>query len=152
MTCAEFMTELHRLRVRLWLEGGRLRVSAEIITGLRDSRHDPVVRSDEIAAGRIVSARHLLGQAAPRLYRLSPGSGAITDVVNSSSPNNVTGTMTDAGGTNPMRASELASPLENQPAFISALYNSPHSTRWFVLSRWRCSLTSSTCSFSSSRS
>ena len=80
------------------------------------------------------SARHLLGQAAPRLYRLSPGSGAITDIVNSSSPNNVTGTMTDAGGTNPMRASELASPLENQPAFISALYNSPHSTRWFVLS------------------
>jgi subtilase family serine protease len=78
-------------------------------------------------------AHHLLGQAAPRLYRLSPGSGAITDVVNFDSPNNVTGTITDAGGTNPMRASELAAPLNNQPHFISALYNSPHSTRWFVL-------------------
>jgi subtilase family serine protease len=78
-------------------------------------------------------AHHLLGQAAPRLYRLSPGSGAITDVVNFDSPNNVTGTLTDAGGTNPMRASELAAPLNNQPHFVSALYNSPHSTRWFVL-------------------
>jgi len=78
-------------------------------------------------------AHHLLGQAAPRLYRLSPWSGAITDVVNFSSPNNVTGTMTDAGGSNPMRASELAAPLNNQPNFVSALYNSPFSTRWFVI-------------------
>ena len=50
-----------------------------------------------------------------------------------SSQNNVTGTIQDAGGTNPIRASELAAPLNNQPRFISALYNSPHSTRWFVL-------------------
>jgi subtilase family serine protease len=78
-------------------------------------------------------AHHLLGQAAPRLYRVSPWSGAITDIVNPSSPGNVTGTMTDSGGTNPMRASELASPLSGQPNFISALYNSPHSTRWFVI-------------------
>jgi subtilase family serine protease len=78
-------------------------------------------------------AHHRLGQAAPRLYRLSPGSGAITDIVNFSSPNNVTGTIVDAGGTNPMRASELAAPLNNQPNFISALYNSPFSTRWFVI-------------------
>jgi subtilase family serine protease len=78
-------------------------------------------------------AHHLLGQAAPRLYRLPPWSGAITDIVNFSSPNNVTGTIVDSGGTNPMRASELAAPLNNQPNFVSALYNSPFSTRWFVL-------------------
>jgi subtilase family serine protease len=78
-------------------------------------------------------AHHLLGQAAPRLYRLPPWTGAITDIVNFSSPNNVTGTIMDAGGTNPVRAIELAAPLNNQPQFISALYNSPHSTRWFVI-------------------
>ena len=78
-------------------------------------------------------AHHRLGQAAPRLYRLPPGSGAITDIVNFDSPDNVTGTIVDAGGTNPMRASELAAPLNNQPNFVSALYNSPFSTRWFVI-------------------
>ena len=78
-------------------------------------------------------AHHLLGQAAPRLYRISSESGAITDIVSMSSENNVTGTIQDAGGTNPIRATELAAPLNNQPRFISALYNSPHSTRWFVL-------------------
>ena len=79
-------------------------------------------------------AHHRLGQAAPRLYRLSRESGAITDVVNFSSPNNVTGTLTDSNGTSTMRASELAAPLNNQPNFVSALYNSPFSTRWFVIS------------------
>ena len=78
-------------------------------------------------------AHHLLGQAAPRLYRVPPWSGAITDIVNFSSPNNVTGTIQDAGGTNPVRATELAAPLNNQSQFISALYNSPFSTRWFVI-------------------
>ena len=78
-------------------------------------------------------AHHLLGQAAPRLYRISSESEAITDIVSMSSQNNVTGTVQDAGGTNPIRATELAAPLNNQPRFISALYNSPHSTRWFVL-------------------
>ena len=78
-------------------------------------------------------AHHLLGQAAPRLYRISSESEAITDIVSMSSQNNVTGTVQDAGGTNPIRATELAAPLNNQPRFISALYNSPYSTRWFVL-------------------
>jgi subtilase family serine protease len=78
-------------------------------------------------------AHHMLGQAAPRLYRVPPGSGAITDIVGLSSRNNVTGTIQDAGGTNPIRATELAAPLNNLPQFISAFYNSPHSTRWFVL-------------------
>jgi subtilase family serine protease len=77
-------------------------------------------------------AEHPLGQAAPRLYRLP--AGAITDVVNSSSPNNVTGRMHDAGGRFTMNSWELAAPLENLSSFVSALYNSPHSTRWFVLS------------------
>lgn len=78
-------------------------------------------------------AHHPLGQAAPRLYRLSRESGAITDIVNFSSPSNVTGTLVDANGTSTMRASELAAPLNNQPNFVSALYNSPFSTRWFVI-------------------
>jgi subtilase family serine protease len=78
-------------------------------------------------------AHHPLGQAAPHLYRLPPWSGAITDVVNLTSRNNVTGTITDAGGTDPVRASELAAPLYNLPSYVSALYNSPHSTRWFVI-------------------
>jgi len=76
-------------------------------------------------------ARHRLGQAAPRLYRLS--SDAITDVVNVSSRHNVTGTMHDPGGTFPINSWELAAPLQNLPTFVSALYNSPFSTRWFVL-------------------
>ncbi|MFZ1137957.1 MAG: S53 family peptidase [Candidatus Sulfotelmatobacter sp.] len=77
-------------------------------------------------------AHRLLGQAAPRLYRLP--SAAITDVVNPSSRHNVTGTMHDAGGSFPINSWELAAPLENLPTFRSALYNSPFSTRWFVLS------------------
>ena len=76
-------------------------------------------------------SHHPLGQAAPRLYRLSPW--AITDVANSGSQNNVTGTMHDPGGTFPLNSWELAAPLQNLPAFTSAIYNSPHSTRWFVL-------------------
>ena len=77
------------------------------------------------------NAHRPLGQAAPRLYRLP--SSAITDVVNTSSPHNVTGTVNDPFGTNPIRASELAAPLYNLPSFTSALYNSPFSTRWFVI-------------------
>jgi hypothetical protein len=61
-----------------------------------------------------------------------PG-GAITDVVNTSSRHNVTGVVHDPFGTNPIRASELAAPLYNLPSFVSALYNSPFSTRWFVI-------------------
>ena len=77
-------------------------------------------------------AQHRLGQAAPHLYRLP--AGAITDVTAVSSANNVTGTVHDAGGRSPKNSWELAAPLQNVPAFISALYNSPYSTRWFVLS------------------
>ena len=77
-------------------------------------------------------AHHRLGNAAPRLYRLP--AGAITDVAATpSSPGNVTGTIHDASGTQHLSASELAAPLSGQPNFISALYNSPFSTRWFVI-------------------
>jgi subtilase family serine protease len=78
------------------------------------------------------NAHHRLGQAAPLLYNLP--SGAITDVVNSSSRNNVTGMIQDPGGSFPINSWELAAPLNGLPAFVSALYNSPFSTRWFVLS------------------
>ncbi len=78
-------------------------------------------------------AHHRLGQAAPRLYRLPPW--AITDVTGqtSASWNNVTGTIQDSGGTNPINSWELAAPLQNLQSFTSALYQSPYSTRWFVI-------------------
>ncbi|MBV8876991.1 MAG: S53 family peptidase, partial [Gammaproteobacteria bacterium] len=77
-------------------------------------------------------AHHRLGSAAPHLYRLP--SGAITDVeATPSSPGNVTGTIVDANGTQHLTSSELAAPLSGQPNFVSALYNSPFSTRWFVI-------------------
>jgi subtilase family serine protease len=77
-------------------------------------------------------AHHRLGNAAPRLYRLPPG--AITDVLATpSSPDNVTGTLNDANGTQHLTTQDLALPLSGQPTFFSAFYNSPFSTRWFVI-------------------
>ncbi len=77
-------------------------------------------------------AHHLLGQAAPHLYHM-PG-GAITDVkATPTSPDNVTGVLTDPFGTQQLTSWELALPLQGQQTFFSALYNSPYSTRWFVL-------------------
>ena len=82
-----------------------------------------------IAAQR---AHHPLGQAAPRLYDLPEG--AITDVkATPTSPDNVTGVLTDAFGTQHLTSWDLALPLQGQQTFFSALYNSPYSTRWFVL-------------------
>jgi len=77
-------------------------------------------------------AHHRLGQAARLLYRLP--AGAITDVLaTSTSSENVTGSLTDAGGTQHLTSWDLSSPLQGQQTFFSALYNSPFSTRWFVL-------------------
>jgi hypothetical protein len=53
--------------------------------------------------------------------------------VTTSSPHNVTGKISDPGGTFPINSWELAAPLNGLPTFYSALYNSPYSTRWFVL-------------------
>ena len=77
-------------------------------------------------------AHHRLGNAAPHLYQLP--AGTITDVLATpSSAGNVTGTLTDSSGTQHLNSSELAAPLSGQPNFMSALYNSPFSTRWFVI-------------------
>jgi subtilase family serine protease len=72
-------------------------------------------------------AGHGLGQAAQRVYSLP--AGAVTDVTAVSSPNDVTG-VTDGSR---ITADALASPLGNTTSYFSALYNSPHSTRWFVI-------------------
>jgi len=72
-------------------------------------------------------AGHGLGQAAQLVYNLPPG--AVTDVTDFSSPDNVTGVIDGS----PVTADELAAPLGNTTNYFSALYNSPFSTRWFVL-------------------
>ncbi len=76
-------------------------------------------------------AGHPLGLAAPNLYRLPPA--AITDVDAVSSPENVTGTITSSSGAEFWDSRYLAYPLQGLEEFYSALYNSPFSTRWFVL-------------------
>ena len=73
-------------------------------------------------------AGHPLGQAAPYLYDLP--NNAIQDVRAVSSSDDVTGVISDSGK---YSASELAEPLQGVPTFLSTLYNSPFSTRWFVL-------------------
>ena len=71
-------------------------------------------------------AGHGLGQAAPLLYGLSAGIRAVKAV---GSANNVQGTV---NGT-PWTADQLAAPLFNTTTYYSAFYNSPFSTRWFVI-------------------
>jgi subtilase family serine protease len=72
-------------------------------------------------------AGHPLGQAAPLVYNLP--AGAVTDVLPVSSPGNVTGIINGS----PASADSLAAPLGNTTSYYSALYNSPFSTRWFVI-------------------
>jgi hypothetical protein len=72
-------------------------------------------------------AGHGLGQAAQLVYSLPVG--AITDITPVSSPNDVTGVIDGK----PVSADALASPLGNTTSYFSALYNSPFSTRWFVI-------------------
>ncbi len=76
-------------------------------------------------------AGHGLGQAAALVYSLP--AGAVHDVVSPSTANNVTGTIKDAGGTTSFTADQLAAPLFGNTSYLSAIYNSPFSTRWFVL-------------------
>jgi subtilase family serine protease len=72
-----------------------------------------------------------LGQAASLVYGL--GGGAIADIVpKDGSPNNVTGSVTGNVNTS-FSADFLAGPLGNTTTYYSALYNSPFSTRWFVI-------------------
>src|SRR5262249_39482904 len=90
-----------------------------------------------------------LGQAAALVYNLSsapfPTTAAVVDITPVGSPNNVTGSING----NPLSANDLAktavfdgslytppvtSPtLFNTTTYYSALYNSPFSTRWFVI-------------------
>jgi subtilase family serine protease len=72
-------------------------------------------------------AGHGLGQAAALVYLLP--AGAVTDVVALSSPNDVTGSINATS----YSAAQLAAPLGNTTSFYSAIYNSPFSTRWFVI-------------------
>jgi len=78
-------------------------------------------------------AGHRLGQAAPILYGLDARSGAITDVVPVGSSHDVVGFIHDAGGLTFESRFDLAAPLGGTRTFVSALYNSPFSTRWFVV-------------------
>ena len=71
-------------------------------------------------------AGHGLGQAAPLLYGLGAG---IRDVKAVGSASNVHGTV----NATPWSADQLAAPLFNTTTYYSALYNSPFSTRWFVI-------------------
>jgi len=80
-------------------------------------------------------AGHGLGQAAPLVYGL-PAS-AVTDIIPVGSANNVTGLIDGS----PVSADDLAKTgvfngpptLFNTTTYYSALYNSPFSTRWFVI-------------------
>jgi subtilase family serine protease len=72
-------------------------------------------------------AGHGLGQAASLVYTLP--AGAVNDVIAVSSPGDVTGMI----NATPYSAAQLAAPLGNTTSFYSAIYNSPFSTRWFVI-------------------
>ena len=73
-------------------------------------------------------AGHGLGQAAQLVYTLP--AGAVSDILAVSSPNNVTGVI---NGTTIETADDLAAPLDGTTSYYSAFYNSPFSTRWFVI-------------------
>lgn len=64
-----------------------------------------------------------LGQAAKHLYSMP--AGTITDVLPVGSSTNVTGTITNAGGSTFFSAADLAQPLEGTTKFYSALWDVP---------------------------
>ncbi len=72
-----------------------------------------------------------LGQAAALVYNLP--AGAVTDVKAKSSSTNVRGAIATSSGNLIESPSALVAPLQNSTQYYSALYNSPFSTRWFVL-------------------
>jgi hypothetical protein len=72
-----------------------------------------------------------LGQAAPHVYGL--GSSAIFDIRQTSSPNNVHGTITTATDTLNETPPELADPRFNTQGFVTTLFQGG-SGSWFVLS------------------
>jgi hypothetical protein len=55
-------------------------------------------------------------------------------VIDATSSSNVTGTIkTSPTASIALSADDLAAPLENTTSYFSAMYNSPFSTRWLVL-------------------
>ncbi len=77
------------------------------------------------------AAGTLLGQAAPILYTLP--ANAITDVVATSGPDNVSGvTRVPPSAAVSESADSLAAPLGNTTEYVSALFNGL-STRWYVV-------------------
>jgi subtilase family serine protease len=75
-----------------------------------------------------------IGQAAPILYGLP--AGAITDILAVAGSDNVTGythVVHGSPATVDYTAAELVAPLDGTTDFVSALYNSPKSTSWYVL-------------------
>ncbi len=54
----------------------------------------------------------------------------MTDIVPVGSANNVTGVI---NGSTVETADDLAAPLDGTTTYLSAFYNSPFSTRWFVI-------------------
>ena len=72
-----------------------------------------------------------LGQAAPLLYGLTSG---ITDVPGSfaAEAGNVTGTIVDSNGTTNYSADDLAAPLDGVTHYVSAIFQSPGSSRYDV--------------------
>lgn len=77
-----------------------------------------------------------LGQAAPLMYGLSSSHGtssAVYDVTPVGSNSNVAGSITDTNGTTQYTANQISGPLDGATTYYSAFYNSPYSTRWFVL-------------------
>jgi subtilase family serine protease len=76
-------------------------------------------------------AGHGLGQAAPLLYDLP--AGAVVDIGNADKSGNITGINTTPSGTVNLSSDDLTAPLFGVSDYMSAMYNSPFSTRWFVL-------------------
>ncbi len=77
-----------------------------------------------------------LGQAAPLVYGLASSTGTSTpiyDVTAYTQGTNVSGSITDSSGTTNYSADQLAAPLNGTTTYLSAFYNSPFSTRWFVI-------------------
>jgi subtilase family serine protease len=73
-----------------------------------------------------------LGQAAPYLYALPPGD--LTDILQIGSPFDPAGIIFNPPNPPAVETPDaLAAPLGNTVNYVSALYNSPFSTRWFVI-------------------
>lgn len=85
-------------------------------------------------ANQAAGAKAPLGNAAPYLYKLT--GSAIYDIKPVTSSTNVSGHIYFPPPTPPVYESPaaLSAPLDGTTRFVNALYHSPFSTRWYVLS------------------